>query len=210
MCKIRYLFIIISLFCCLLPITSLASSTLVVLGDSLSAGYGINPKNGWVELLQQRITDKGYSLEVINASISGDTTLGGYRRLKPILQKHQPGIIIIELGANDGLRGLSLAAMKKNIGNIISTSQTAHATVILIGMKLPPNYGPAYSAAFHRVYTDLADEYRITLIPFLLHGLETQFELFQADGLHPTQAAQRIIMDTTWPSIHRVIKNASF
>jgi len=180
------------------------------LGDSLSAGYGFNPKNGWVELLQQRITDEGYPLEVINASISGDTTLGGYRRLKPILKKHQPDIIIIELGANDGLRGLSLAAMKKNIENIISTSQRAQATVILIGMKLPPNYGPAYSVAFHRVYTDLADEYRVTLIPFLLHGLETQFELFQADGLHPTQAAQRIIMDTIWPSIHRVIKNVSF
>ncbi len=180
------------------------------MGDSLSAGYGINPKNGWVELLQRRITDEGYPLKVINASISGDTTLGGYRRLKPILQKHQPGIIIIELGANDGLRGLSLVAMKKNIENIISASQTAHAAVILIGMKLPPNYGPAYSAAFHRVYTDLADEYRVTLIPFLLHGLETQLELFQADGIHPTQAAQRIIIDTIWPSIHRVIKNASF
>jgi len=199
-----------SLIYCLLPITSTAASTLVVLGDSLSAAHGINPKHGWVELLQQRITDKGYSLEVINASISGDTTLGGYRRLMPILEKHRPSIIIIELGANDGLRGLPLTAMKTNIANMISTSQTAQARVILIGMQLPPNYGPAYSAAFQDVYADLAKKYSITLIPFLLHGLETQFNLFQADGLHPAQAAQSIILDTVWPDIHQVIKNSQF
>lgn len=183
---------------------------MVVLGDSLSAAYGINPKHGWVELLQQRITDKGYPLEVINASISGDTTLGGYRRLKPILEKHQPSIIVIELGANDGLRGLSLTAMKNNIANMIRTSKAAQTRVILIGMKLPPNYGPAYSAAFQRVYTDLAKKYSITLIPFLLNGLETQFNLFQADGLHPTQAAQSIILDTVWPDIYHVIKKPPF
>lgn len=205
---IRYL--LISLICGLLTITSTAASTLVVLGDSLSAGYGINPKEGWVELLQQRIKDKGYSLEVINASISGDTTLGGYRRLTPILKKHQPSIIVIELGANDGLRGLSLTAMKNNIANMINASQAAQARVILVGMKLPPNYGPAYSAAFQHVYADLAKKYSITLIPFLLHGLETQFKLFQADGLHPTQAAQRIILDTVWPDIHHVIENSQF
>ena len=191
------------------PTNSIATSTLVVLGDSLSAGYGINPKNGWVSLLQDRITDEGYRLQVINASISGDTTLGGYHRLEPILEKHQPRIIVIELGANDGLRGLSLAAMKKNIANMILASQTANSTVILIGMKLPPNYGPAYSAAFHSTYTDLAKEFKVTLIPFLLDGMETQFNLFQADGLHPTQHAQSIIVDTVWPSIHKVIKNTS-
>ena len=208
MSYIRYLLII--LIYGLLPITSTAASTLVVLGDSLSAAYGINPKHGWVELLQQRITDKGYPLEVINTSISGDTTLGGYRRLGPILEKHQPSIIVIELGANDGLRGLSLTAMKNNISNMIRTSQAAKTHVILIGMKLPPNYGPAYSAAFQHVYTDLAKKYSITLIPFLLNGLETQFNLFQADGLHPTQAAQSIILDTVWPDIYHVIKKPPF
>jgi len=205
---IRYL--LISLLYCLLPMTSTTASTLVVLGDSLSAAHGINPKHGWVELLQQRITDKGYSLNVINASISGDTTLGGYRRLRPILEKHQPSIIVIELGANDGLRGLSLTAMKNNLANMISASQAAQAHVILIGMKLPPNYGPAYSAAFQHVYADLAKKYSITLIPFLLNGFEAQFNLFQADGLHPTQAAQSIILDTAWPDIHHVIKKPPF
>jgi len=170
-----------------------------VLGDSLSASYGLAQTSGWVSLLQQRLAAEKFSYEVINASISGETTSGGLYRIDALLASHQPRVVILALGANDGLRGLSLQATQSNLETMIRRTKKSRAQVLLIGMRLPPNYGPAYTEKFHRLYEQLALKYQIKRVPFLLASIVDKREYFQADGLHPTAEAQPLLLDTVWP-----------
>ncbi|MCK5918455.1 MAG: arylesterase [Cocleimonas sp.] len=166
-------------------------TTLLVWGDSLSAAYGIPVEKGWVSLFQQKYKN----IKVINGSISGETTQGGLTRLPNALALHKPNIVLIELGANDGLRGLSIKAMRGNLTVMIEAIQKTGAKVILAGMKIPPNYGMKYTEQFSNTYVDLAKTYKTSLIPFFLAGIADKFELVQADGLHPTAEAQVIILE---------------
>lgn len=179
----------------------------MVLGDSLSASYGIDQKTGWVYLLEQRLSTEGFSYKVINASISGDTTHGALSRLDNLLKKHSPEIVIIELGGNDGLRGLSLESMYTNLAGIIEQSLSHEAEVLLAGMQIPPNYGRQYTKSFADIYTRLAQSYKVTLVPLLLTGLENNQDMFQADGLHPVAEAQPVILDNIWPYLARLLSN---
>jgi len=183
-----------------------ATRNLLVVGDSLSAAYGIDPSRGWAALLQARLDKDGYDYRVINASISGDTTANGLARLPALLQSHKPRVVIIELGANDGLRGLSLTAMKHNITSMVRAAQANGAAVLLVGMRLPPNYGPRYTQGFEQVYTETARELGTALVPFLLDGMATDFSLVQRDTLHPTVAAQPLLLDNVWPQLTRLLE----
>ena len=175
--------------------------TIVVLGDSLSANYGINTDNGWVYLLQQRLNQQGYPYRVINASISGDTTRGGLTRVSQTLARYQPRILLVELGGNDGLRGLSLDDMRRNLGAIVEQGQKKGTAILLVGVRLPPNYGEAYTRKFHSVYHELAERYRIPLVPYLLDGIGGHDELMQADRLHPNRDAQVRMLENVWPHL---------
>lgn len=173
--------------------------TILVMGDSLSAGYGLKVESGWVTLLQQRLTTKGYGYHVVNASVSGETTGGARTRFPRALQLHHPDIAIIELGGNDGLRGLPIVQMKTNLQAMIKAARDAHAKVLLLGMNIPPNYGPEYATQFHRVYVDLAQQYQVPLVDFFLAGVALTPQLMQADGIHPTAEAQPRLLDNIWP-----------
>jgi acyl-CoA thioesterase-1 len=176
---------------------ALWAQTVLMLGDSLSAGYGLSSVDqSWVLLLQQRLEVNGD--RVINASISGDTTGGGRARLPGLLAQHKPGLVLVELGANDGLRGLSPAQMKTNLIEIIEQSRAAGAAVVLIGMRLPPNYGRRYAEAFEGVFPVLAKDRGVPLVPFMLDGVGGQTQYIQADGLHPNEAAQPVIFENVW------------
>jgi acyl-CoA thioesterase-1 len=179
--------------------------TLLVLGDSLSAAYGMAPKQGWVQLLTQRLQNKGYNYQVLNASISGDTTSGGRSRLSQVLQQVKPAIVILELGANDGLRGLSLKEMQKNLADLIVKSQQAGAKVLLLGMRIPPNYGKAYTEHFQQIYLDLATQYGVPLVPFFLEGVADKRALLQEDNLHPTAEAQEKILENVWKKMEEML-----
>ena len=176
-----------------------------MLGDSLSAAYGIDQQQGWVSLLEERLHRQCPACQIINASISGETTAGGRSRIVPLLKRHHPDILIVELGGNDGLRGLPLTEMYNNLDHIISASLHRDIKVLLLGMRLPPNYGPAYTRNFQKVYQRLADKYPIAWVPFLLSGLEDQRDLFQSDGIHPIAAAQGIMLDNVWPVLHPLL-----
>jgi len=184
---------------CLLSLPAWGAQKILVLGDSLSASYGLAQTSGWVSLLQQRLAAEKFSYEVINASISGETTSGGLYRIDALLASHQPRVVILALGANDGLRGLSLQATQSNLETMIRRTKKSRAQVLLIGMRLPPNYGPAYTEKFHRLYEQLALKYQIKRVPFLLAPIAGKREYFQADGLHPTAEAQPLLLDTVWP-----------
>lgn len=177
----------------------------LVFGDSLSASYGIPADRGWVSLLERRIQQKKPGYRVVNASISGETTSGGRYRIEPILAEHRPAVVILELGANDGLRGLPLNAVASNLNAIISACRNRKARVLLIGMRLPPNYGNAYAAKFQAIYPQAAQRHEIPLLPFLLEGFAGNPELFQADGLHPTTAAQPLIMERVWKVLQPIL-----
>ncbi len=176
-----------------------APKTVLVLGDSLSAEYGLVRGTGWVALLAQRLHEKKYDVDVINASISGETTSGGASRIADLLKKHRPDMVIVELGGNDGLRGLSLDAAQQNFRAIISTCQRAHASVLLVGMQIPPNYGRRYTDKFTAMYPALAREMHVALVPFLLEGVADKPELLQADQIHLTAAAHPRLLDNVWP-----------
>lgn len=178
-----------------------ASKTVLVLGDSLSAEYGIARGSGWVPLLEQRLQGSNPDVKVINASISGETTSGGRSRLPTLLQQHRPGVVIIELGANDGLRGLALSATESNLRAMIAASQAIKAKVLLVGMQLPPNYGRDYATRFGRLFPKIANDTKIAFVPFLLEGIADKEQLFQADRLHPTAAAQPVILENVWPKL---------
>ncbi len=177
----------------------------LVLGDSLSSGYGINVSAGWVSLLQQRLKQQGYPHQLINASISGDTTSSGRARLPRALELHHPGMVILELGANDGLRGLSLTEMRANLAAMIKLLRARDVQVLLIGMHLPSNYGPAYTEKFHAVYQELARELKVPFVPFLLEGVALDLDLMQADGLHPRAAAQERVLENVWPVLAKLL-----
>ncbi len=185
--------------------TALAAKSIVVLGDSISAAYGINVNKGWVALLQEKIIHAKQSHRIFNESISGDTTAGGLARLDKILADYKPNILLLELGANDGLRGLSPLAMKNNLAQIIRRTEKTGATVLLLGMRIPPNYGKRYVDMFYQVYPELAKKMNITLVPFILEDVALVKELMQKDGLHPNDKAQKIIADKIWEYLEPVL-----
>ncbi|BCB62946.1 arylesterase [Halomonas sp. A020] len=177
--------------------------TLLVMGDSLSAAYGIEQEQGWVSLLAERLEGDA---QVVNASISGETTSGGAQRFADIIGQRQPDIVLLELGGNDGLRGLPPAQMRANLATIIEQSQQAGAEVLLLGIDIPPNYGQAYRDAFTGVYHSLAQEYELSLVPFLLEDIALNQQLMQSDGIHPTADAQPIILDNVWPALEPMLE----
>jgi len=179
---------------------------ILIVGDSLSSEYGIRRQTGWVELLRDRLADR-YDTPpvVINASISGDTTSGGLTRIPALLEQHQPGLVIIELGGNDALRGLALDMTRDNLIRMIELSQEAGATTIITGIQIPANYGPAYTEAFRSLYPDVAQATGTLLVPFLLAGLETDRNLFIDDGIHPSEIAQPILLDNVWPIVEQAL-----
>ena len=194
----KHILLVVALLLCVTPAFAKPPVVLVV-GDSLSSGYGIDLQAGWVALLGQRLTQQGYPHRVINASISGDTSGGGRARLPQLLALHAPDVVILELGANDGLRGLSLTVMRDNLAAMIKAARAQGARVVLVGMHLPVNYGSAYTEKFHAVYVDLARQLKIPLVPFLLDAVALDPQLMQADGLHPRAAAQARLLDNVWP-----------
>ncbi len=181
--------------------TVAAEPVILVLGDSLSAAYGMAQSEGWVDLLQQRLRQTGHPHRVANASISGETSDGALSRIENELARWRPNIVIIEVGANDGLRGLPLARLRDNLAALIEKSRRHGARVLLLGMRLPPNYGSAYSQAFSAVYQELAQRYQLSFLPFLLQGMASDLALFQDDGIHPTGRAQPLILNNVWAAL---------
>ena len=175
-------------------------------GDSVSAAFGVAQARGWVALLGDRLKREQLDYSVVNASVSGETTAGGAARLKPALDKHRPAVVIIELGGNDGLRGLPVAAMKKNLAGMIEQSRQHGARVLLVGMRLPPNYGPQYTSQFHRAFSELAKQHNTALVPFLFEDFGTGRDLFQPDGIHPTEAAQPVMLETVWKRLRPLLR----
>lgn len=182
------------------------SPTILVFGDSISAAYGIEVGDGWVALLQKKLASQGYGYRVVNASVSGETTGGGSVRLARALELHRPAIVILELGGNDGLRGLPLTEVRANLDSMIRKARDAQAGVLIAGMRMPPNYGPAYAEKFHALYTELAQRHRAPLVPFLLEGVALDSSLMQADGIHPNERAQPMLLDTLWPALQPLLK----
>ena len=172
---------------------------ILVFGDSISAGYGLpRVEQGWVALLKARLTSEGYGYQVVNASVSGETTEGGLARLPRALTMHHPRVVILELGGNDGLRALPIADMRSNLERMVELSKQAGAKVLLLGMRIPPNYGPQYTGEFGAVYGEVARDRQVSLVPFLLEGVALHPDLMQADGIHPDQAAQPRLLDNVW------------
>jgi acyl-CoA thioesterase-1 len=180
--------------------------TILVLGDSLSAALGIRPEQGWVALLAQRLQAQGYGYQIVNASVSGETTSGGLERLPRALQLHQPGTVILELGANDGLRGLPVSETRENLARMVRLSQAAGARVLLVGMRIPPNYGPRYTEAFARMFPELANQYHLPLVPFLLEKVALDPTRMQQDGMHPNARGEPPVLDTLWPYLKPLLK----
>ncbi|WP_226953422.1 arylesterase [Mesopusillimonas faecipullorum] len=183
-----------------------STSNILVLGDSLSAEYGIRRDSGWVGLVQQRLSQSNLPYTMRNASVSGDTTSAGLSRLPAALQRHQPSIVILALGSNDALRGLPLEMTQANLEKMMALSREAGAVPVLVGMRMPPNYGRSYAEAFASMYDTLAQNQQAPLIPFLLEGVATRPELFQPDQMHPTEEAQPIIADNVWTVLNTVLK----
>ncbi|HZP88054.1 MAG TPA: arylesterase [Burkholderiales bacterium] len=189
------------LFCALATAGAFAQAqapVILVVGDSLSAGYGLPQGRGWVNLLQQRLIDRKLDYRVVNASISGDTTAGGRARLPAALDQYRPAIVIIELGANDGLRGQPIESMRENLTEMVGASRKAGARVLLIGMRIPPNYGQQYTRKFQQAFADVAKAQHVALVPFLLDGFAERRAMFQADAIHPTEQAQSLMLETVW------------
>ncbi|HXF65327.1 MAG TPA: arylesterase [Burkholderiales bacterium] len=182
------------------------AATILVLGDSLSAGYGLAREKAWASLLAERLRAEGFDYKVVNASVSGETTLGGANRIEAALRQHRPAIVILALGANDGLRGMSLEAMRSNLAAIVDACRRARARVLLVGMRLPPNYGNPYAEKFARVYAELAAARALPLVPFLLDGFAEKREYFQPDGIHPTAEAQPLILETVWKELRPLLE----
>lgn len=183
-----------------------ASKTMLVLGDSLSAEYGLPRGSGWVALMEKKLQEKKISITVINASVSGETSSGGKTRLPALLAKHKPDYVIIELGGNDGLRGLPLNAFQANMQAMISAAQQSGARVLLLGMMIPPNYGRDYTEKFAATYTTLAQKNKVELLPFFLQGVAQNDNLFQPDRIHPVASAHPIMLGNVWPHLEKVLK----
>ncbi len=187
-----------------------SSRTILVFGDSLSAAHGIRPEQGWVALLVQRLKAQGYGYQIVNASVSGETSSGGLERLPRALQLNQPQIVVLELSANDGLRGLPLASTRQNLTQMLQLSQVAGARVLLVGIRLPPNYGQRYTDEFARMFPQLAEQFHVPLVPFLLEKVALNPALMQDDGLHPNAAGEPAVLDNLWPYLQPLLnKNLS-
>ena len=177
------------------------AGTLLVLGDSISAAFGLDTRQGWVSLLEQRLAAEGFDYQVVNASVSGDTSAGGLARLPTLLAEHRPQLVIVELGGNDGLRGQPPAQLQQNHAAIIQSARESGARVLLLGMQLPPNYGARYNALFSQVYADVAGAAQVPLLGFFLDGVGGVPALMQGDGIHPNAAAQPRLLDNLWPQL---------
>lgn len=182
-----------------------AARTLLVLGDSLSAEYGLARGAGWVALLEQRLAERHPGWTVVNASISGETTSGGATRIAGLLDRHRPAAVVVELGGNDALRGLDLNATRGNLDRIVGASREAGAKVLLLGMQVPPNYGKAYTDAFAQVFRDVAKVHQAPLVPFFLDGVAEDMSLFQPDRIHPNAQAQPRMLENVWPALRKLI-----
>ena len=178
-----------------------AAGTVLIVGDSISAGFGLDTRKGWVALLEQRLKQEGFDDKVVNASISGDTSAGGLARLPAALATHKPDVVVIELGGNDGLRGQPPAQLQQNLASMIQQSRDSGAKVLLLGMQIPPNYGKRYVEAFAKVFGDVAQKEKVPFVPFFLEGVGGHPELMQADGLHPSVAAQDKLLENVWPTL---------
>lgn len=196
---------LLALALALLALPALAERTVMVFGDSLSAGYGLASGEGWVSLLAARLSREGSAWKVVNASVSGETTAGGLSRLPADLARHHPSVVVIELGANDALRGQPLAAIRANLKRMIQLVRKARAQPVLVGIMIPPNYGIDYAGGFRAAYSEIANAEKVPLVPFLLDGIVEHPELFQADQLHPTAAAQPRILDNVWRTLEPVL-----
>jgi acyl-CoA thioesterase-1 len=183
-----------------------APKTVLVLGDSLSAEYGLSSGSGWVALLERKLKQERIAGNIVNASISGETTSGGRARLPALLKQHKPAVVVIELGANDGLRGLPVASAEDNLRAMVAMSKKQDADVLLVGMRMPPNYGRAYTERFFTMYQKLSTQYKAPLVPFMLEGVADQPKLFQADRLHPSAEAHPIILANIWPKFKPLVK----
>ncbi|MGB7305324.1 MAG: arylesterase [Burkholderiaceae bacterium] len=181
--------------------------TLLVLGDSLSAEYGITRGSGWVALLGKRLQDAGLPHKIVNASISGETTAGGRTRIDNLLKRHSPSTVVVELGANDALRGLDLARTQENLSVIVGAARATGANVLLLGMQVPPNYGKNYVRQFSEIFVKVANEHKAALVPFWFKELATDMTKFQADGIHPNQQAQSILLDSLWPQLSPLLSS---
>jgi acyl-CoA thioesterase-1 len=189
----------------LVAISSQAASTILVYGDSLSAAYGLSTQQGWVSLMGERLKTERLPYQVVNASISGETTAGGLSRFKQTIATQKPQVLILALGANDGLRGLPIETMQQNLTNMLELAKQNKIKVLLVGMRIPPNYGPQYTQAFHQTFIDLAQQFKIKLVPFLLENVAGKPALNQDDGIHPTAEAQPIILDTVWKTLKSML-----
>ena len=174
---------------------------ILVVGDSISAAYGLAPGTGWVDLLTARLAAEHYPHRVVNASITGDTTAGGRARLPNLISRHKPAIVVLELGGNDGLRGGDLTATRDNLAAMVEAAQRAGAKPLIVGMKVPPNYGGAYASRFDALFVDVAKTHKVPLVPFFFEGFGEHNEMFQADRVHPTAAAQPLLLDNVWPQL---------
>ncbi|PCO04503.1 arylesterase [Microbulbifer flavimaris] len=193
-------------FLLLAPLTAARAGTLLVLGDSISAAYGLEQADGWVELLQSRLEEAGEAVKVVNASVSGETTSGGLARLPRLLDEHKPRWMILELGGNDGLRGYPPQALQRNLQRMIRLAQDEDVEVLLLGMRMPPNYGQAYTEAFAGVYPKVAEAEQVPLVPFFLEPIALKEGAMQTDGIHPTAEAQPALLDHVWPCVQQLLE----
>ena len=182
------------------------AASVLVLGDSLSAGYGLPTGSGWVSLLRTRLAETGSNASVINASISGETTAGGRRRIQGLLERHQPQVVIVELGANDGLRGIRIPLIRENLSAIVESCRKYGAKTLVIGIRIPPNYGRDYTEKFHALFGEISAHYKMSLVPFMLEGFATDRSLFQEDGIHPNSQAQPLILDTIYDQLKPLLQ----
>lgn len=180
---------------------------ILIFGDSLSAAYGMPQQQGWAALLQKKLQLKNYRYDVVNASVSGETSSGGASRIAATLKQVKPAVVILELGANDGLRGLPIKEMTENLSTIIQQSKKSDAKLLLVGMRIPPNYGPQYTETFSQSYTQLSREHKVSLVPFMLDNIAVKPNLIQDDGLHPNALGQPLILENIWPKLQRLLKN---
>jgi acyl-CoA thioesterase I len=197
--------LVVAVFALLLSVQTAVADTVLVVGDSISAAFGLDTRQGWVALLEQRLAEQGYPHRVVNASISGDTSAGGAARLPALLAEYRPSLVVLELGGNDGLRGQPPAQLQQNLTAMVDQARASGARVLLLGMRLPPNYGARYTRAFAGVFATLAEEQQIALVPFFLEGVGGAPGMMQSDGIHPTAAAQPVLLENIWPRLQPLL-----
>jgi acyl-CoA thioesterase I len=186
-----------------------AKPAILVFGDSLSSGFGLPQRNGWVTLLERKLAADGYDYRVVNASISGETTVGGKNRIENTLRKHKPEIVIVQLGANDGLRGARVADIRRNLSTIVGISKRSGAKVLVVGMQIPPNYGPDYTSGFYSSFPEVARQHEVALVPFMLDGFAGNRALFQHDGIHPNLEAQPLVLENIYRHLEPLLARPS-